>query len=440
MLCPGWQRVNKRYWKRVGATAEYSYSSGMVPHSKKRQRLGGSDDLITMHSLERLGTDELAHIFGFLPPEDIMRARLNKRMVEAAKKTIVPMVDCFVCSERQFIAMAAMSTALPNIQQITLRSLLFRHKYSDGEDPDEEEATNTAHDITHDIEIMISRFRKLRSLDIIKAPLNGRYPFLFNFPVLEQLKIHVSHYLKFDLEILATGLPVLKELNCYLNYFLTGNLNSLRVLKDTLEKVTISDCPNVQGNFMDLADFPRLKALDLGDSGVIGDIREIGNRDFPALEALVLPDGVYGGTGYEMQHISDALGVIMAVYSFKKQRPTLLGKWYAMLSEDSPDWYGWGDDDEWGDGSDRPAPIPPFDVHLVQAGSRVGYRWVSHCGNHPCEVLWLDPEPHRESIGYETYIEEFQKIQLQVSTYQGFHQPPTEEEHNRLWASEGYVD
>ena len=193
---------------------------------------------------------------------------------------------------------------------------------------------------------------------------------------------------------------------------------------------------NVQGNFMDLADFPCLKALDLGDSGVIGDIRDIDKQDFLPLETLVLPDGVYGGTGYEMQHISDVLGVIMAVYSIKKQRPTLLGKWYSMLSEDSPDWYGWGD--EWSDGSDRPAPIPPFNVRLVQAGSRVGYRWITDCCNHPCEVIWLDPEPHRESIDYDKYIEELQEIELQVSTYQGFHQPPTEEEHDRIWVAAGY--
>jgi len=40
-----------------------------------------------MPSFDDLGTDEHANIFGFLPPEDIIRACLNKKMREAAKKT-----------------------------------------------------------------------------------------------------------------------------------------------------------------------------------------------------------------------------------------------------------------------------------------------------------------------------------------------------------------
>ena len=75
----------------------------------------------------------------------------------------------------------------------------------------------------------------------------------------------------------------------------------------------------------------------------------------------------------------------------------------------------------------RRLPIySPFDVRLVEAGSRVGYRWISDCCNHPYEVIWLDPEPHRESIDYDKYIEELQEINLQVNIYRGFHQPPTE--------------
>ncbi|KAK1734485.1 hypothetical protein QTG54_014733 [Skeletonema marinoi] len=382
-------------------------------------------------SLQRLGSDELAHVFGFLPPEDIMRARLNKRMVEAAKKTIVPMTEFRVDDVREYNDLVAMSTALPNLQQIYFRRL-NEDKYSDGDDPDEEEATDTANFITHDIEI-ISRFRKLRSLELVLTPLNGRYPFLFSFPLLHKLNITMCHHLKWDLEILE-GLPLLKELSCCHLDSVTGNINSLRVLKDTLEKVTIRDCFEVQGNFMDLADFPRLKELDLFGTPVTGDIRDIGKQDFRTLELLTLPDGVYGGTGYEMQRISDAPDLAMAVYSIKKQRPTLLEDWHAVLSDDSPDWYD-------GIGSyDGYESTEPLCIRFVKAGSRVGYRWITGCCIHPCEVIWLDPEPQRESIDYETYIEAFQEIQLQVNIYRGFHQPPTEEEHNLLWASEGYVD
>jgi len=55
-------------------------------------------------------------------------------------------------------------------------------------------------------------------------------------------------------------------------------------------------------------------------------------------------------------------------------------------------------------------------------------------------VIWLDPEPHKESIECEKYIEEFHQIEPQVGIYQEFEQPPTEDEHNRLWPAEGYED
>jgi uncharacterized protein YcgL (UPF0745 family) len=47
-------------------------------------------------------------------------------------------------------------------------------------------------------------------------------------------------------------------------------------------------------------------------------------------------------------------------------------------------------------------------------------------------VNWLDPEPSKESSDYEQCIEELQEIGQQ-GFYLGLHQPPTEEEYNRLW-------
>jgi hypothetical protein len=94
------------------------------------------------------------------------------------------------------------------------------------------------------------------------------------------------------------GLPILKELTCTGNDCLTGNINSLRVLKYDLEKVTIEYCARVEGNLMDLADFPHLKELNLRGTAVTGDIRGIGENDFLSLEDLYLPKGVYGCKGY----------------------------------------------------------------------------------------------------------------------------------------------
>jgi hypothetical protein len=141
-----------------------------MPHPKKKQKLKGgqsNDNIIAvadnnhiMPSLDDLGTDELAHIFGFLPPKEIMLARLNNKMRDAGKRTIVPPTDFYVNSVVKYNAMTAMTRALPNLQQFTLGSLSGGHKYVDGEDPNEERAAITANDITHEIEI-ISNFSML---------------------------------------------------------------------------------------------------------------------------------------------------------------------------------------------------------------------------------------------------------------------------------------
>jgi hypothetical protein len=384
-----------------------------------------------------LSVDVLADIFGYLDgPKDIMRKRrVNKRWKEAATKTVVPPTEFCVNSVENYNAMNVMTRALPTLQQITLRRLGYRHKWSDGGDPDERRAARTADWPTNDIEI-VSNFRKLRILEINFAGLNGRYPFLFNnFPLLQKLSIDYCNDLKWDLEMLA-GFPLLKELMCYNdredNNCVTGNINSLRVLKDTLEKVAIEYCPGVEGNFMDLADFPHLRLLHLNRTAVTGDIRDINANDFSSLELLSLPKGVYGGNGYEFQRISDAPDLIRTLYLFYKQRPSLIDidNWYGQLSRDSPDWYDAEDED-----------TPPFFISFVEAGSRLGYRWDTCHGGMPCRVNWLDSKPERVSsgyAGYAKYMEDLEVIHSQETFYRGFHQPPTEEEYRRLmgWESE----
>ena len=232
-------------------------------------------------------------------------------------------------------------------------------------------AAETADWTTHDIEI-ISNFRQLRDLEIYRAPLNGTYPVLFNFPLLQKLRIDECLYLKWDLGMLA-GFPMLKELDCWGNRSLAGNINSLRVLKDTIETVSIEGCGNVEGNFMDLADFPQLKVLGLVDTAVTGDICDIRENCFPSLECLYLPKGVYGGVGYEFQSIDDGPDVARAVYLLSKQHPSLEYLWYGHLSKDSPDWYR----------SRNTNDSPPFCIKLVRAGHRIGYRWTTSTKEYP---------------------------------------------------------
>ena len=302
----------------------------------------------------------------FMPKELMIFRRVCKSWEEAAKMTLLPLNSYFkVESVADYNAMSVMTRALPNLQQLWLGCLGQGHKYGEGEDP--VRAVRTADWTTHDIEI-ISNFSKLRHLSIYwsiysNQLLNGRYPVLFNsFPLLQILSIHNCTCLKWDLEMLA-GMPLLKELDCRENPCLTGNISSLRVLKDTLERVKIYKCENVEGNLMDLADFPHLKELDVfhnrvtgnisslsslkgtlervkiqccsnveGDfmdladfphlkmlqfvgTAVTGDIRDIGANDFYSLEYLTLPD-------YEFQSIDDVPDVARAVYLVKKQRPS----------------------------------------------------------------------------------------------------------------------
>jgi hypothetical protein len=400
-----------------------------MPPKKRAKVADLSADAVAV-TIDQLEDNLLANVFGFLDgPKEIMgKRRVCKKWKEAAKKTIVPPTKFLVNSWQKYQAMGVMTRALPNLQQIVLCDLGPRIKYGEGEDPDESHAARTDDYIPRDVRI-ISNFSKLRVLKIWEADLNGRYPVLFNFPLLQDLNIQYCKYLKFDLDMLA-GLPSLKEFYSYDNNCMTGNISSLRVLKDTLERVIIEYCDHVEGNFMDLADFPHLKELRLDDTAVTGDIRDIGGNDFSSLEEqLILPNGVYGGASYELQRISDAPDLVRAVYLLNKQRPTLLDikEWIGFdaavgkLSEDSPDWYR----------SAASYRSAPFYIGLVQAGSRVGYRWENKFSNS-CEVNWLDPEPDRESSEYEKYTEELLEAEGDLEMYRGLNQPPTEEEYNRL--------
>jgi hypothetical protein len=387
-------------------------------------------------------SDVLPNILGFLPVENIMRSRrINKKLMEAVKKAIVPLTNFRVDCVENYNTMTVMTEAMPNLQQIELSNIgegriiidgeedfEFSHRYSDGEDPNEERTAETAdYRRTYGDIGIVSTFSKLRILKIYGECLNGRYPFLFNsFPLLQKLSINFCHYLKWDLEMLA-GFPMLKELDCAHNCDLTGNINSLRVLKDTLEKVEIVCSRSVEGNFMNLADFPRLKQLNLIGTAATGDIRDIGVNDFSSLKKLVLPHGVYGGVDCELKRISDAPDLARSLYLLKKQRPSLnMAYWRGQLSKDSPDWY-------------VPADFNGYSllltVHVVKAGTRLGYQWQTN--KHWCEVNWLDPEPDSgNEYGKDIDIDDLQDVDEihEVDMFTGLHQPPTEEEYHTLLA------
>eukprot|EP00984_Skeletonema_dohrnii_P018093 scaffold8356_cov106-Skeletonema_dohrnii-CCMP3373.AAC.1 len=346
-------------------------------------------------------TDELAIVFGFLGPEDIMRARCCKKWSEAAKKTIVPLTEFVVNSENRYNAMEAMTRALPNLQKIILRKLEGdpRIRYLDGEDADD----NLQIDEDLDINV-ISSFTKLRYLEICRAPLDGIYPMLFHFRHLEMLEIYSPQG------------------------------------QDTLEQCALYSCSNVEGDFMDLAKFPHLWKLCLLETSVTGDIRDIGSDDFVALQELDLPDAVYGGCLHKFQHISEVPAFMEEIYCIAKRNPPVLGSCYWHLSGNSPDNY----DMTVSDDVDDETPEPPFDVSLVHAGSRLGWRWswkgdfINAAPGEPnfehvsCEVNWLDPEPKKDSGDYELYSQELKQIEKEINFFKGFHEPPTAERYKQL--------
>eukprot|EP00984_Skeletonema_dohrnii_P008179 scaffold3005_cov102-Skeletonema_dohrnii-CCMP3373.AAC.4 len=401
-------------------------STASAPESSNNMHLASDE------TDEELSSDEVAVIFSFLQPKDIMPARVCTTWRDAAKKTLVPPVPPFddsvqIYDVRSYNAVRVMSTALPNLEQLMISTLGSGHVYSDGDDPEEWDIDHINY-IVHDINI-ISRFRKLRILEFCQAPLTGRYPVLFNFPLLQELSIRYCRYLKFDLDMLR-GIPLLEVLDFRDNQHLTGNISSLIALKGTLKRLRISKCLRVRGNFMDLADFPRLKELVLHNTAVTGDIRDIRANDFPSLESLYLPDTVHGGSEYEFQQISDVPAFMHTVHLLLQRIPTLFSKeclstgfgW--TLSEDSPDWY---------EEDDGVFPNPPFHLKYVQAGSRRGWCWCNSTRNdYLCEIHWFDPEPDSESDDYGTYVDELQCIEERVDLYRGYFQPPTEAEYLRL--------
>jgi hypothetical protein len=134
-----------------------------MPHPTKKHRLddhrqddavAASDDFLA--SFDDLSVDMLANILAFLSLYEIMRSRrINKKSMDPSA---VFSVDCV----KKYNAVVVMAMQLPNLQQIKLSGSGFGggsgfkrgHKFSDGENPDEEHAASTVNYTTHDIEII----------------------------------------------------------------------------------------------------------------------------------------------------------------------------------------------------------------------------------------------------------------------------------------------
>ena len=165
---------------------------------------------------------------------------------------------------------------------------------------------------------------------------------------------------------MLSGFPVLEDFYVAHNPYLTGNVKSLRALKNTLREVTIAGCHDVEGDLMAFGDFGLLEKLCLINTKVRGDIREIQERHFPRLKKLDLPDGVYGGGSFD--RIADAPEVMHAMFCLKKRIPTLFESRRWKLSNESPDRY---------ETIVHHSREPPFWVEFFKADTRTGWNWTN---------------------------------------------------------------
>ena len=407
------------------------------------------DDDATLSGMSNKLTET---ILGFLGYKDIMKARICcRKFREAARNTLVPWAeydygknsytrsqctDTQLCvnSVKRHKAMVAMSTALPNLQQLSVCTIWSpgirgdADKYCDGEDPNEEHTAQTTGWKNHEIQ-MISEFKRLQHLKISSSYLNGRYPIFFNFPLLQKLSFEYCTYLKWDLKLLV-GLPSLRELYVRSGGEMTGNIKNLSVLKNTLQKLSVC-CHNsaIEGDLMDLSDFPLLKVLNLRHCSLVtGDVRDIGEDDFPMLIELDLGKGFVGSRFHKFQRIADAPSVMQAIHHRLKQRdpPLLSGSsWMTWsLSQESPEWYA--------SNGERGHPSPPFFIDFVRVGSRNGWRWKCESTRNSCEINWIDPEPDRDSSNYDEDVRELQSIQEDIFCFEGYHEPPSQDDYKRL--------
>lgn len=382
--------------------------------------------------METLSTDEIAFVFGYLSWKEILHARVCKTFKHAASLTLVPPTDsvphvlgkCEFCVEstRSYRALATwMANALPNLQQICFFNL---PNINNGEDPEygQDDHRIGSHLPAHQIDI-ISAYKNLTSLTLGNISLNGCYPGLFRFPLLKKLHIYDVERLKLNLEEIS-NCTLLEEIFFMALGHLSGDVKSLRFAKNTLQIIHIQSCSGMSGNFMDLGDFPKLEWLCLDDTSVSGDWRKLKGHHFPALNQISLPIGVYGSCMRAFDHVEDAPEVMNVICALIKRNGTVIDEgrqWH--LADESVDHYDMDIFSLLG---------PPFQIEVVHAGPRLGWRWTNGKRRGCCEVVWYDDEPIESSTENVVYVRELERLKAEIGSYRGFSRPPTEEEYCRL--------
>ena len=397
-----------------------------------------------------LAIDEISSILGYLSWKEILVARVSSKWRDAARLTFPPQSisprsmktrwttpDYYVRNRDAALALSWLSRDLPRMKTVYVNfSIPSSSQFAIAAGENAESSSRLSDDDSIwaqfgrvnqpspsppiDLKILES-FRHLERLVLYQTDLRGSYPFLFQFKYLKSLDLTGNDEIEWDLAMLS-GLPNLEKLAAGGNELVTGNLRSVRALRDTLVSFWLVGCHKIGGTVQDLADFPRLEELSLLHTKVIGDIRQFGANDFVAIKELNLPSGVYGFG--DLQFIQDAPSVMLAKCYLKRRNPSLFRDISWRLAENSPQRYS-------AEGICHPSCTPPFDVEFVQAGPRIGWRWTNSALGGSCEVHWLDPEPDVSDNSYEKYLEEVEQIQNDVVFYRGISIPPSREDYRR---------
>ncbi|KAL3795084.1 hypothetical protein ACHAWO_009247 [Cyclotella atomus] len=379
--------------------------------------------------------DLLSSILSFLSWKELLRCRVCRTWRQAVALTNVPesisdvwsTPDLYINSREFVDALGWLSKALPRVPCVNIRFNLYSTKpfeIAACDDPELPSDSSIASPSNQASLRCIADFLYLKHISITSASLNGSHPYLFDFPELRTLELVDVGMLVWNLDMLQ-NLRKLEQLIAVRNTHLTGRLGSIRVLRESLVKLSLVSCFKVGGDLLDLRDFPLLKDICLNDCNRIGgDIREVQIGDFQSVESFGrLPNSVFGGS--YLPSIADTPAIMRSWYILKKQNPSVLtpsnnGICRLSLSMLSTERY---------ENDVHHTRYMPTCVEFISAGTRLGWRWTNAVRGGSCETIWMDPAPQRSDPGYDLYLLELEKVNEDVVFYKGFFAPPSQDEH-----------
>jgi len=424
---------------------------------------------VRLPPMENIGNDILTIIFGYLDWTEVMKLRVCRRWREASRMTKVQLragtqeinrsssVDYqFDPNGRRIVTMSPpfrkkvpvpqlsarnferVIQVLPMIETVDFRHMRGKVKVVSGSDTRDEveNPSSNAFDLN-----ALRRYHHLKRLHLDHIDLEGTCPVLKQLGHLQVLDIKGNFLLKFDLDHLS-GLHNLMKLNCSDCVRVGGNLSSLKHLAGTLEHLDLSRCESVVGNLLDVADFSRLRTLNVVRTKVMGDIRHIGPEHFRVLETFRIEGtAVFGGAIHEFD---DANTIAAAWQKLVLQRvqygqPILLERLLAMhesFSVEIPFSSRSFDKTAFeGNGHYRTSRSVPLHLELIfVASQRFCFRWTNRFGG-TCDVVWIGTEEPDLSQATDIEAREYGhalryiKWENANSIFRGYLKPPTPAEY-----------